>query len=1086
MRASSERIAEKGRVTATGERVAMLGPVTARRAIATWIAVIAGVAVAAASLGAAAASGASDVSTDRDAVVTRRAAIERFETFLEKYPTSANRCEVLFTLGELHAADETERALGTADGEASDAESVTDSIPHEKSSRCLREVVDRFPEFARREEALYRLAFLCADSRNDREARAHFETLLREFPAGVFAAATWTRLGEIALRGGDPAAAANAFRSAIARGADPRPDRLHYRLGWALYRAREYSAAREALLAGIESEGGRGSDASIGFLGEMIHLLAVIHSEPSEIAGAERVADQLPPAERRAFLADLGRLLAEDDRAAESTRVLDRALAEDERHDEAPSIAQAAIDASFTAGQRVAAAERMIEFSEQFGEGGGWRQGRALDGEERARLDAAASANAYRAGAVLYEAARDSTGSGALRARAEEALRAAVDRFAGAPERDESLFLLGEIERSGERWSEAAAHYAEARVDRVSEARREPLRFGRIVALEGMRQAATADTAESQAIARRQIAAIDEYLAAHPVAAEKENLAEKRADLLAFTAAHDDAAAAYASLFENEPPASERARTLAGKRAAELFAAGRSAEAAEWFQKSGDAERAAAAQYDAAERESSSGRSDAAGLALVDLVARHPSSPIAFAAALDAIEHLARASRFDTLAAWVATLPQGLVAGTGRSDSLQHVLVAAAVRAGGADLRSSARLYTEASRYGEAEGRAFALAAAAEIHADSLGDTAEAIALFERARPLLEPDGPSGLRATVSRRLGHLYAASSRESEALAAFDRVLALRADATSDSIALDREIALAAIEKGDLLAGGFTKRVAGSRLSKKTAPRAEEDARAVTQAYDRAAERAFRDLTPRACWQAAEVSMILSGALYEGGLAHGDASLLEKACVAASVADGYRATIASLPADDDTAWREKVASSEGWRAHLVDRATAFIDSSAGVNLSDVVGASASAAALGEKALAKRILRLDELARFARAAHAIATGEAVARASATLALRRGAFYAEMIALLEAVPAPDGLSDEGRAEYANAIAEKTAAWRATERDCYREEIARAAFPAALADAVPAAEPAWLAELRLRLAALEAPDGSESPLTRNP
>ena len=61
-----------------------------------------------------------------------------------------------------------------------------------------------------------------------------------------------------------------------------------------------------------------------------------------------------------------------------------------------------------------------------------------------------------------------------------------------------------------------------------------------------------------------------------------------------------------------------------------------------------------------------------------------------------------------------------------------------------------------------------------------------------------------------------------------------------------------------------------------------------------------------------------------------------------------------------------------------------------------------------------------------------------------------------------------------------------TAAWRATERDCYREEIARTALPAVSADAVPAAEPAWLAELRLRLAALEAPDASESPLTRNP
>ena len=98
-------------------------------------------------------------------------------------------------------------------------------------------------------------------------------------------------------------------------------------------------------------------------------------------------------------------------------------------------------------------------------------------------------------------------------------------------------------------------------------------------------------------------------------------------------------------------------------------------------------------------------------------------------------------------------------------------------------------------------------------------------------------------------------------------------------------------------------------------------------------------------------------------------------------------------------------------------------------------------------------------------------------------LAFKEKGHADKMIALLEAAPAPSALSEEGRAEYARAIAEKTEIWRGSARDGYRDEIARALT----AGTAPGGEaPAWLAELRSRLAAIEPSAADEPSLSRRP
>ncbi|MFN0149406.1 MAG: tetratricopeptide repeat protein [bacterium] len=1031
---------------------------------------------------------------------SRRAAIERFEAFLAKYPESATRADVLLTLADLHAEEEIEAALaGSADDGAG-----PDAIPHAASIRCLTEIAERFPSFARREEALYRLGYLCADARDDGAASAAFDAVVRESPSGAFAGSARVRLAEIALRRGDFAAAAAAFRDALAHGADARVEEVHYRLAWALYRMRDFDAARETLVDGILAESGAGADPEIGLVREMIHLLAVIAAATPGTAHVDVLAQSLDGAPRRVFFTELGEILLEEDRAAESLRYLDDARAGASQHDRAPSLAQAAIEASLAAESREHAATRMIEFANAFGTAGEWRRDRTLSPDERERIDALCEENLYRGGALLYEAARDSAAVAELAPRAEAALNAAVAAYPEAAGVDDARFMLGELARSAERWNEAAEFYAAARVDRVGAARREALLYGRVLALEGMRQGARAENGGNPAgalpgtytreIVTRQIAAIDVYLDAHPNASDAQRLVEKRADLLVTTGAHAAAAEAYARIAVNEAKGSPRARELAAKRGAALVNADRPAEAAAAFEEAAAPEEAAAALYEAAQQLTRAGHAEAAGLGLFSLCARYPGSSVAFAAVLDGVELLANAQRYDTLAVCVSELAPLAYSGAGQVDSLRHAVVAAAARAESENALGAAPLFIAAARFGDGPEVAATLVRAADLEtarADG-AHAAAALLLLERARPaaargaVFDSAAVCALRVGIARRLGDTFARLGRERDCLAAYDDAIALGEQNPLASPALDRELALAALQKADILRAAFEKRASSAPASLKETQRQRKEAGAICDVYARAAARAFRDLTPRACVGAADFMIAVSRTLFSRGLAKEDASLLEEARLAAAAASSYRATAASLDLEHGSEWAARVDATRFWRDALITEAIARADS-----IADAVGVDAAGATSADaKRRARAIVRLGDLAHVLETVSLFADApDAGDGASAALALRRGALHEEMIALLLGAPLPADLGDDARAAYTDAVEERTAAWRGDALAIYRAEIARAnarhSAPAVNAAASESTSP-WMTELNGRAARLADAAEINSSLTQRP
>jgi hypothetical protein len=1044
-------------------------------------------------------------------------AIERFESYLALFPDSPSRAEVLFTLGQLYEEAETAAAMETAaGGEAPNA------IPHPDAIRCYAAAVDSHPDFGERAACLYRLGVVLAEAGEADRAASRLRALLAESESDPHAGPARLRLAEIAESRAAWADAAGLYGDALAGGVDAHAEKLHYRRAWALYRSGGVAAAIAALREGIVLEERLGSDPDAGFLRESLALLAMLVSRADDGAGWEAIADDIQDgAGRRRFLAELGVQLGESDRAAAALPVLDRALAEGPEHAEAPLAAHAAIAAA----DRVDAAgavERRLRFEESYASGSAWRRGAPLPPEESVRLDALCEAALYDAGALLYDAARSDTADAGAAARADEALRRAVARHPDSERRDEARFLIGELARAASRWGDAIASYDAAGEDALAPERREALLYGRVLARDGARAAAAAaDGPESEAARRAAAAAgdaADAYLARFPESPSAATVRRRRAELLALAGDPGAAVDAFRALFDAEPGGSTGARDLAALVAANLARAGRHDEAAAWYDTAKDPQRAAAALYEGAHRRAAADRPEAAGLALLALLARYPRADVAGAATLDAIDLLSRGDATDTLAAWVSSIapapqrshePTGTpAAGAAPGDSLQRALVAAARRAEPRDAAAAGRLFREAARFGPSEGAADALLRAgealqaaghredavvalsaalvrfprdaaslppallaADLLADSLHDAAAAVTLLDASAGAARAATP-GWRAAWRRRSAHALACAGRAADALAAFDRCLAdtagLSAETASDSLRLERETAIAAIEKADIVRAALPP-ASPRKLAAADVKRLQAKADEAVALYAFAIRRAFRDLTSRAGHDAALALEAAACAFLESAVAGRDAAHAEAARRAAGRAVAFRAAVAGLPETPPDAWMQRASAGLDLRSRLAARLVAASDSLA-------PAAPLSGESLGEKEISSRIVALDRLVELLAPARGLALDDSAADLEARIALVRGGLAERMADLLVAAPVPRDLDADGEETYRRAVHEKAGEFEERAAALYREAL----------DHVRSLESNAARELEQRLALLTARSPARSGREASP
>jgi len=116
----------------------------------------------------------------------------------------------------------------------------------------LRRVVADFPQYARRDDALYLLGYCLQREGDSSGARTAFEGIFAERPASRLIAEAWFRIGETHFETGAYSDAVHAFQKSLARRDSRFAAAALYKIAWSHYlgdRFAEAAAAFERLLA---------------------------------------------------------------------------------------------------------------------------------------------------------------------------------------------------------------------------------------------------------------------------------------------------------------------------------------------------------------------------------------------------------------------------------------------------------------------------------------------------------------------------------------------------------------------------------------------------------------------------------------------------------------------------------------------------------------------------------------------------------------------------------------------------------------------------------------------------------------------
>jgi TolA-binding protein len=118
----------------------------------------------------------------------------------------------------------------------------------DKAIDVLRAVAEQDPQYSAGDKVLYELAWAYKSTAQPELASETFRQLAERFPHGPFAAEAWYHRGEAHYTANEFEQAVQAYQHAQSRA--PRQgelsEKIHYKLGWALYQREQYDAARSA------------------------------------------------------------------------------------------------------------------------------------------------------------------------------------------------------------------------------------------------------------------------------------------------------------------------------------------------------------------------------------------------------------------------------------------------------------------------------------------------------------------------------------------------------------------------------------------------------------------------------------------------------------------------------------------------------------------------------------------------------------------------------------------------------------------------------------------------------------------------
>lgn len=316
-----------------------------------------------------------------NATAERQAGIERFEELLERYPDSEMRAPIVLMLGNLYAEREKERYLVEIVRHEDGLLAVAPTIDYNPSIALYEEIIEKYPAFHGRAEALFALGVCYEEMGQPKNAEGRLEELVTLSEDPVVRGAAHVRLADIRFDEKAWSAARFGYLRALEEGVDPAEHRLDYKIGWCLLKednlleaGRHFRKASDRIFAGlIEHQNGRES------LLEVLRSLALVQSEtdPSDVTGfGARFEDNT---HRALALREFGDVLLANDRPKYAEIAYKKVLALEPLALDAPTISDQLIECYSLQNKKNAALESMEEYCDLYWPGSAWEQAHTSD-----------------------------------------------------------------------------------------------------------------------------------------------------------------------------------------------------------------------------------------------------------------------------------------------------------------------------------------------------------------------------------------------------------------------------------------------------------------------------------------------------------------------------------------------------------------------------------------------------------------------------------------------------------------------------------------------------------------------------------
>lgn len=238
---------------------------------------------------------------EADMTRIRRETINRYEARLARDPNARVAPDILWRLANLYFEEaHSDYLYSWDDYEASmdqlytqgDINAVPEEPRHDytKSVGLLRNILRDFPNYGKKDNVLYLLAYCYQEQNDDDNALLIYDQLIREAPQSNYVPESYVRLGEISFDRDQFDRAIERYQQVLNYRRSKFYDKALYKLGWSYYKLSNYDQAVYYFTAVLEFYQGRAAQArgrgvSDDLRQESIDYIAISFTEAEGLQG---------------------------------------------------------------------------------------------------------------------------------------------------------------------------------------------------------------------------------------------------------------------------------------------------------------------------------------------------------------------------------------------------------------------------------------------------------------------------------------------------------------------------------------------------------------------------------------------------------------------------------------------------------------------------------------------------------------------------------------------------------------------------------------------------------------------------------